>query len=112
MTKFEDLDSYILTFLEVNGVPFTRLSQPVELSESAKIRVSLEPVHPGLDPFPKTEEFIVTMTELRGMEEQCKENRLSLVTELSGEPGAGAGKIQLSHRFVEKILRDRVVGNP
>jgi hypothetical protein len=114
MTKFEDLDSldsYILTFLEVNGVAFTQLPQPVELSESDKIRVSIEPIHPGLGPLAKTEKFIVTVTELREMERQGKENRLNLVTELSGESGASAGAIGVGRRFVEKILRDRVVRN-
>jgi hypothetical protein len=112
MTKLEDLDTYILTFPGVNGVPFTQLSQPVELNESDKIRVSIEPVHPGLDLLPKTQEFIVTMTELRGMAEQCKGNRLNLVTELTGESGAGAGKVELNRRFVETILRDRMVQKP
>jgi hypothetical protein len=115
MSKFDDpdsLDSYTLTFLEINGVPFTQLSQPVELSKSDKARISIEPIDPGRGPLSKTEELIVTMAELRGIEEQCKENRLSLVTELSGEPGTGAGKVELSRRFVEKILRDRVIRNP
>jgi hypothetical protein len=105
-SEYDLPDSFILTYLEYKGIPFKQGPQPFEPQDDDSLRILIEPIHP--DPaLAKKEELLITFRELREMQDQWKENRLNLVTELSGEPGVSAGEIKLGRRLLEKIRREQ-----
>ena len=105
-TEYDLPDSFVLTYLEYKGIAFKQRPQPFDSQDDDLFRVLIEPIHP--DPaLAKKEELLITFRELREMQDRWNENRLSLVTELSGEPGVSAGEIKLGRRLIEKIRRDQ-----
>jgi len=65
--------------------------------------IKIEPVEANAVP----EELLVTMPELREMEERWKDNRLNLVAPISGGPGVSAGEIKLGRQLIERIRREQ-----
>ena len=96
-------DSYILTFLELNETPIKKLPHPVIPTDDDVLLIEIEPIGPG----PVTEKLLVTMPELRQMEERWKDNRLNLVAPISGGPGVSAGEIKLGRQLIERIRREQ-----
>jgi hypothetical protein len=105
-SKLELPDSYLLTILEINGVPVEKLSRPLEPTETDSIYIRIEPVH--INPaITRAEYLYVTLQELREMQRPNQGKQLILLAELSGEPGVSAGEVKFARQWIERILRDQ-----
>ena len=76
--------SHTLAFLELNGIPIKKLPHPVIPTDDDVLLIEIVPI--GSDAVP--EKLLVTMPELREMEDRWKNNQLNLVAPISGGPGS------------------------
>jgi hypothetical protein len=72
-------DSYILTYLEINGVSVHQLQRPLTPQDDDILLIRIEHVDTG---YSRPEELLVSMPGLREMEDFAEGNRLSLASQL------------------------------
>ena len=95
--------SHTLAFLELNGIPIKKLPHPVIPTDDDVLLIEIVPI--GSDAVP--EKLLVTMPELREMEDRWKNNQLNLVAPISGGPGVSAVEVKLGGQWIEQIRRQQ-----
>jgi hypothetical protein len=106
MTDIGLPDRYILTLLELNGVPWKGVSFPRDPSPGDQLLIKIEPIHDNPNGV-RTEEVIVTSAEFHEIRTNSPHDAPNIFSDLSGAPGASAGEVTIRTVLIEKIRRQQ-----